>query len=497
MNFPHEIMREESPLSQKVVRGGAWIFALRIMRHIFELIRIIILARILAPHDFGLLGIALLAIAILETFSQTGFQQALIQKKDKIEDSLNTAWTILIIRGLILFGILYLAAPFVASFFGAPETTLIIQVIGISILFQAFTNIGVIYFQKELEFDKQFIYQLSGTLADVIVAVSAALLLKNVWALVFGFLAGNFVRLIVSYLVHPWRPSFSLKIEKAKELFSFGKWILGSSVLLFLINQGDDLFVGKYLGLAALGFYQMAFRISNMPVTEITHIISQVSFPAYSKIQDDIRRLKQAYTKVLKFATFLSFPIAGIIFILAPVFTNLFLGEKWMPMVPAMRVLCIFAIARSIGATYGPLFFGANKPRFLTITTFIKFILLVILIYPLTKLWGITGTALATTIPVFISQSYGISRVLRILRCKLKEILMPIFIPFSGTLLIIAVFFITKYITASNITLFIAGIILGISVYLGFTFYIGKHNTKYNILEEVKGIIENFRLKGE
>jgi len=240
-------------LSQRTVRSGFWVFLLRIAQQLFNLGRLVILARILAPHDFGLMGIALLTMATIDTFSQTGFQTALIQKKEDIKSYLDAAWTVLILRGLILFTILYLIAPYVAIFFNTPEARPIIQVIGFTVLFQAFTNIGVIYFQKELEFNKQFIYQFAGTLADFVVAVSAVLILRNVWALVFGLLAGNFARFVVSYLMHPYKPHLSSDLWKAKELFGFGKWILGSSILIFLITQGDDIFVGKLLGTTALG----------------------------------------------------------------------------------------------------------------------------------------------------------------------------------------------------------------------------------------------------
>jgi len=203
MNIPNVIKTKkivsnltnpDSTLSQRTGRGGFWVFLLRIIQQLFGLARLVIIARILSPNDFGLMGIALLAMATLETFSQTGFQQALIQKKEDIKSYLDAAWTVLIVRGFILFAILYLVAPYVAIFFNVPEAKPIIQVIGFSVLLQAVTNIGVIYFQKELEFNKQFIYQFAGTLADFIIAVSAVLILRNVWALVFGMLAGSAVR---------------------------------------------------------------------------------------------------------------------------------------------------------------------------------------------------------------------------------------------------------------------------------------------------------------
>lgn len=455
-------------LSQRTVRSGFWVFSLRIVQQLFGLARLIILARILAPHDFGLLGIALLTMATLETFSQTGFQAALIQKKEDTKSYLDAAWTVLILRGLILFTILYLIAPYAATFFNAPEAKPIIQVIGLSFLLQAFTNIGVIYFQKELEFNKEFVYQFAGTLADFIVAVSAVFILRNVWALVFGLIAGNAVRFIVSYLIHPYRPHLSSDLGKAKELFGFGKWILGSSILIFLITQGDSIFVGKLLGATALGFYQLAYRISNMPATEITHVISRVTFPAYSKLQDDIHKLKEAYLKVLQVTAFLSFPIAGLIFVLAPDFTMIFLGEKWMPMVPAMMVLALCGLKRSIGATRGPIFQGVGKPGIVTKLQFAQLILLAILIYPLTVKWGILGTSLAVlfTFPIMIVATY---LTIKLIHCRAWEYVKLLVFPMLGTVAMCTVLWVFKYIIFSSVDIFsfFALIAIGVIIYAG------------------------------
>lgn len=432
-------------LSQRAVRSGFWVFSLRIVQQLFSLARLVILARILAPHDFGLLGIALLTMATLETFSQTGFQAALIQKKEDIKSHLDAAWTVLILRGFILFVILYLIAPYAATFFNAPEAKPIIQVIGFAILLQAFTNIGVIYFQKELEFNKEFIYQFAGTLADFIVAVSAVLILRNVWALVFGLLAGNFARFVVSYLIHPYRPHLSRDLGKAKELFGFGKWILGSSILVFLITQGDDIFVGKLLGATALGFYQLAYRISNMPATEITHVISQVTFPAYSKLQDNIPKLREAYLKVLLVTAFLSFPIAGLIFVLAPDFTKIFLGEKWMPMVPAMQVLVLAGLIRSIMATTGPVFEAVGKPEIATKWQVVRLIALGASIYPLTSLWEILGASVAVFLSNLTSAVGFILMVLKITSCKRGEWIKAMSFPLIAVLFMALSMFVFKF----------------------------------------------------
>jgi len=469
-------------LSQRVVRGGFWVFLLRITQQLFNFVRLVILARILSPNDFGLMGIALLTMATLDTFSQTGFQQALIQKKKDIKSYLDSAWTVLILRGFILFAILYFIAPYTATFFNAPEAKPIIQAIGFAVLFQAFTNIGVIYFQKELEFNKQFIYQLSGTLADFAVAISAVLILKNVWALVLGLLAGNFARFVVSYLIHPYRPHLTFDLGKAKELFGFGKWVLGSSILVFLITQGDDIFVGKLLGATALGFYQMAYRISNMPATEITHVISQVTFPAYSKLQENIPRLREVYLKVLQVTAFLSFPIAGLIFVLAPDFTKIFLGEKWMPMVPAMQVLCIFGVTRSLNATTGPIFQAVGKPSILTKISFVQLFFLAIIIYPFANVGKLVGISWAVTLANLLCFVIAFREALKIIQESKGKIVSVVLPSILVTLTIICLIYLFKVIMLDEISLlsrFIFSILIGIGIYSIYAQVIGFSFSKF------------------
>ena len=480
---------KEKSLSQKVARGGFWVFSLKIIEKILGIVRLIILARILSPNDFGLFGIALLTMSVLETFSQTGFHAALVQKKESITNYLDTAWTVSIIRGFILFILLFLAAPYVALFFNSPEASLIIQVIGVSILFRGFTNIGIIYFQKELEFNKQFVYRLSTTMAEFIVAISAVLILRNVWALVYGGLASSVVGLIASYLVHPYRPHFNLNLGKAKELFGFGKWVLGSSILILLITQGDDAFVGKFLGITMLGFYQLAYRISNMPATEITHVISQVTFPAYSKLQSNLPGLREAYLKTLQLTAFMSIPLAGGIFILAPELTTIFLSDKWMPMVPAMQIFCILGALRSIAAASGPIFLALGRPDIEAKLPAAQLALLAILIYPLTVKWGITGTAASVSIVSCSFIFIILSIVIRLVKMEKSEILNLMRCISFPLLAIIPLFpvkmFILKPLVGNDILLFFMIIAAGIFIY-SIVVYILDRYSDYNMVANLK-----------
>lgn len=458
----------EGTLSQKVARGGVWIFSLRVVSRIVSLIRTIIIARLLVPGDFGLMGIALLSIAVLRTFSQTGIDKALIQKKDNVESYLDTAWTVQFIRGFILFIILFIAAPFIAIFFASPRVTSIIRIIALLPLLNGLVNIGTVYFQKELEFHKQFIYLFSSVFVNVTVSIALALILRNVWALIFGLLAEGLVTLLLSYAIHPYRPKIKIDISKFKELFTFGKWVLGSTILTFLLIQGDDIFVGKFVGIAALGFYQIAYRFSNAPATEISHLIARVTFPAYSKLQDKLPKLKEAYLKVLQFTALLCIPIAGLIFILAPEFTKIFLSERWMPAVPAMQVLALYGMLRAIGATTGVVFMAVGKPEIVTKIAAAQLIQLAILIYPFTVRWGILGSSLAVTSYALTFNFVAVYKVLNIIKSNYKKPIKLIMLPLLGTLLMVFVIFLVKtyiYIDISPVS-FLLLAVLGIAIYM-------------------------------
>ncbi|MCG9479556.1 MAG: lipopolysaccharide biosynthesis protein [Actinomycetia bacterium] len=481
-------------LSSKAIRGGFWVFSLRITDRVFKLLRTIVLARLLSPKDFGLFGIALLVLSILETFTESGFQYALIQKKGETRSFLDTAWTIGLIRGFAIAVIVFFVAKPASIFFGAPDAEPILQVIAASIILHNLKNIAVLYFQKELEFKNYFKYQFVGTIVDVTVALTLALLLKTVWALVFGLLAGNMARCIMSYIIEPYRPRIKVNIRQAKELFNFGKWVLGSSIVVFLAIQGDDIFLGKVLGATALGFYQMAFRFANLPGSEIG-VLSRVAFPAYSKLQDNIPKLKNAYLRTVRFIIFLSMPLAGGIFILAPQFTQIFLGEKWMPMVPALKILAISAMVRVMIGTGGALFNSRGRPDLDFKMNLCRVITLAITIYPLTMLWKIAGTSLSVLlavcacIPVWFA---GSKKQAGLSFKDFQGILLP---PLSGTVVMASVIFILgMFFNQYSLVGFLFSIVIGIVAFIGIIFLYRKI-LHYNVFEDMKLIFNSLGIK--
>ncbi len=461
------MLSPSTSLSDRVLSGGFWISGLKGVQALLNIIRLLILARVLSPNDFGVMGIALLTMVALEAFSQTGFQAALIQKKGNVYEYLNSAWTVLIIRAISIFAVLFLSAPYVGAFFNSEDAEPVIQIIGISALLAGFSNIGVVLFKKNLDFRKESIYQLSGTLADFMVAISSALVFQNVWALVFGYLAGNATRFVLSYVLQPFRPKFNLDLSKISEMWGFGRWIAGSGMIFFAINQGVDAFIGKLLGAVSLGLYQLAYQISSLPSMLLTSTVSEVMFPAYSKLQSDIGRLSGAYLRTLEVTSLLVFPISGLILVSAHDFTIIILGEKWNGIIEPMKILALCGLLSALAGLNSSVLQAVRRPDVITKLTFVKLAIIVILIYPVTMEWNLSGAAFVVLLSsILITPNAYYIVVRRILDCPAISLLKCIVLPLIGT----AVASIT---TAALLNLDTSLFVLTASVTIGIATYVG------------------------
>jgi PST family polysaccharide transporter len=470
----------------KVVISGLWVLSGNTLNRILGFIKTIILARLLSPADFGLFGIAMLVLGSLDQFTKAGVEEALIQKKKVIEQYLNVAWTINIVRGLVVFVLIYLLAPYAAQFFRNEQADPIIKTISIILILHAFYNIGIVHLQKDLSFKKLFFYRFSGNLADFIVAVSVALVLKNVWALICGLLVGHYTRLVVSYLIHPYRPTLRLDCTVAKEIFRFGGWITGIGILAFLVTQGDDAVVGRVLGPTSLGFYYLAFLIASLPVSEIRLLVSRVMLPAYAKMSDDMKRLKESYLRVLQMTVFVVTPAGIGLCLVAPEFTLIILGQKWEPIIAPLQLLAIAGILTSFVSTGTSLFYASGRPKIEFQIQSMRLIVLAFVIYPLTVKWGITGTALAVTISSAIVMPFWLVRSMYIIEASLTDFLrklLPIFI--ASGVMCIGVFSLKQSFYDIRIAKFSVLVLFGIFIYFSTLFVIWKF-LKIGPLKEFK-----------
>lgn len=387
---------EKASLTRKIILNGLWVFGQRAGGRLLGLLRNIILARLLFPDDFGLIGLAMIAVSALDCVSQVGFQQALVQDRRDIRPYLDTAWAASTLRGVVLLAVMCLAAPLVADFFREERLTEIIRVVALSYLLYGFMNTGVLYFEKDLQFHRQFVYEATAQIVDVAVSILAAWVTGDVWALVWGGLAGNLARCTLSWALHPWRPSFQFDASRFGELFRFGRWVFLSGVAGYAAIQLDSIAVGRMLGAADVGYYQLAALFSSVPATEVAVVLAMVLFPSYAKLQNEPRLLRQAHRRVLQFTALLCIPMGCGTIALAPELTRVLLGETWLPIIPAVRILAVLGMSRAFEIASSTLFMGMGKPQYVTRMTTLQLTLLAAGLYPAIRLWGLEGAALTT-----------------------------------------------------------------------------------------------------
>jgi len=469
--------KEHPDLYRRSIKGGYWVIFLQLVMNLLGFGKVLIIANFFFLEDLGIISIALMMMEVLSTFTETGFDAALVQKKENIHSYLDTAWTAGLIKGVILFSILYCAAPFLASIRVSQDkvalTISILRAMSICFLINGVKNVGIIYFQKELDFRKVFMISFVFSLADIILSVVFVFVFRSVWGVIMARLIAAAASCISGYILSPYRPRLHFEIAKARELWGFGKWIYGINIVGYIISRGDTYFIWSYLGLPQLALYKYAFDFATMPATQIAGVVSSVSFPAYSKIQNDIPRLREAYLKVLKVTILFSAPASFLIFLLGPDFVQLFLPERMYPMIFTLQLLAFKGFMASFNATTGPVYQSVCRPQISWALMACFLPIFAVLIYPLTKMWGIAGTAAATIIPGLCISPVNVLIICRILSCPALTIIRTILFPvltsagMAGSLFLLKtlVFVRTDYVSFVSLGIMAIGI-YGFSVWL-------------------------------
>ena len=329
-----------SNLKQKTVSGLFWSFIDNFSKLGLTFVIGIILARLLTPYDFGLIGMTTIFIALSKSLMDSGFTQALIRKKDCTQADYSTVFFFNLLVGFTLYFVLFFCAPIISRFFEEPKLILIIRVIGIGIIVNAFTLVQRARLIKEINFKLQTKISVIASLFSGIIGITMAYRGYGIWSLVFQTLSSFFFTSFLLWIWNKWKPSFVFSKNSFNEMFSFGYKLLISGLIDTAYRNIYLLIIGKYFSTADLGFYTRADQFNNLPSSNITGVIQRVSYPMLSKIQDDPQRLKQAYQKVIKSTMLLSFTAMMIMAASAKPLILSLIGEKWLPSVIYLQLLC-------------------------------------------------------------------------------------------------------------------------------------------------------------
>lgn len=331
------------------------------------------------------------------------------------------------IRGFLIAFIIFTIAPFIAEYYEHEVLDIIIQVIALTLIVNSFGNINTVKLQRDLNFKKLSYIEQINSFFSFIVVIGLAYYFRDVWALVIVHVASCLLGVILSYIFVPGKPCFHLDFKIARKLFSYGKFITGLTIVIYVTMEVDNLIIGKILGLNVLGYYVLAYTLANLPATHFAKIVSRVLFPAYSQLQGNMPALQSTFLHVYKIVAIINIPITVLFIVLAPEIIRAIYGDKWLPATDALRILAIFGFFRSLSGLGGYMFNAVGKPNLTFYLNLVRLILLLILIFPLTEKYGLVGASLAVTIPIllqYILENYLIGKVIKINYIQMVKILM-------------------------------------------------------------------------
>lgn len=429
----------DGSLQIRAVRSGAWVTLSSVGITLLSFLRSIILARLLTPEIFGLMAICSFAIRALEIFSETGFGAALIHRQQRFEEARDTAFTLLVVRGFVLAGVAVAVAPFVASFYERDVIEAMMQVVAIAFILGGFKNINMIALQKELDFKRLTYMEQTVAALNFVVAVSLAAWLRSVWALVIAQVVGVLIASVLSFWFIPGRARFRFDRKIAAELFTYGKYMTGLAIVVFLTLELDNALIGKILGMEPLGFYVVAYTLANIPSTHISKLISRVMFPLFSKLQSDLPALQREYVRGTRLVLVGVVPITICIAVLAEPIVVALYGERWLAAAGALQILAVFGCFRGLWMINGYLYNATGRPNIDFYLSLCRLIAMLVLIYPLTVKYGIVGASVAVTIPMVLQFCAGLYLAHRFIGVGLTASLRPLMIAAGQGAVVVAI----------------------------------------------------------
>lgn len=332
---------KESDIKGKVVAGMTWTGIERLATQAIQFIIGIIIARILMPSDYGIVGMLAIFIAIAQTFLDSGFASALIQKKDRTDVDYSTVFYFNIVIALVLYGMFYVSAPWIASFYNMPVLTEVTRMTTLSLIISGLTIVQ----HAKLIIDLRFKHLALASIVSVSVSGVCGIIMAyngfGVWALVYQGLISAASRTSILWLSSKWNPRLVFSVSSFKRLFSFGSKLLCSGMINTIYSNLYTLVIGKAFNAAEVGFYNRANQFATLPSNTVTQMVVNVNFPILSQMQDDNERLVKSYRKLLCAPLFILTPVLlGIAAVGYPL-VEIVLGHKWLPCVPYLQILCI------------------------------------------------------------------------------------------------------------------------------------------------------------
>ena len=384
-------------LRDKTVSGIVWTGIAKMSMQVLLLVVSIILANLLSAKEFGIIGMAALVTVAIGMVNDKGLGTSLIQQKELRSIQLDSVFWGGLIFAFSLFLLFVIAAFPLSVFFDQAALRWVIPVQALGFIIGAFGIVQKALLTKEMSFKKLAIIEIVSVLASAIVSIVVALLDGGVWSLVVLVLVRDFVTVLLLWLKVDWHPKAHFSWHEFKLLLRFSAHVLGNDLALYVTTNTDVTIIGRVLGAAMLGYYNWALNLIKLPVTRLSAIVSKVTFPAFSALQDDLLSFKRAYLRSITFISLITFPILACLGLFSHEFIVIFLGNEWLPMEWPLVILVPMGMLKSVGTIKGSVLMARGRPDIELKWNLVYFLPLLIFVYSGTH-WGLNGVAIAFSI---------------------------------------------------------------------------------------------------
>lgn len=474
-------------LRKKAISGTVWIFAQQFGSQGISFLVSIVIARILDPSEFGLIGMIGIFMALATTLVNSGLAQSLIRTAKPDQEDYSTVFFFNLAMSILIYIILFLTAPLIADFYNQEILTGIVRLYCLSFIINAFSAVQLTRLTKEMNFKVQLLVSLPSLVFSGIVGIILAYLDYGVWSLVWMGLAQSFFSTVQIWIRSGWAPSLVFSKEKFKYHFRFGYNLAISGVLDTIFTNIYQIIIGRFFSPVQVGFYTRANLLRQLPVSNITNALNKVTFPLFASINDDDVRLKRVYKQTMQMVVFVLSPVMIFMGVLAePLFRFLF-TEKWLPAVPYFQALCITGIifpVQSYNLTI--LKIKGRSDLFLRIEIVKK--ILVVISIAISIQFGIIalifGQVIISFIAFFINSFYSGRFINYSAWQQLRDILPAMAV---GTVAGLSIYLLDIYVMAPafiDIVRLIAGSAFGLGLYLLLCYVL-----KFNAISDLKKIL--------
>ncbi len=456
-------------LAKRTLKGIGWYGSAHIINKGVDFLSILILARLLQPADFGVVGIVVSISTIFQMITELGMSTAIIQNAEIDAADLSTAFWVNLLVSLPLFFLIWIASPWLAVFYKAPVLAPLMTLYAITIPLAALAAVQRAVLVRQIYFRKVSLIDSLATVGRGVTSVSLALLGWEVWSLVWGYLTARLLMTLALWFSSRWKPSWQFSRSSLKKLFGFGLWVLLTRMTTSFGHQADVLVAGRFLSSAGLGYYTYGLKLANLLPQELNQVISSVLLPAMSRVQSEMGKIRQAYSQALQALSSINVPMMVGMALTAPTWVPFLLGERWINLTPVFQILCVVGLMNGLG---GSLLVAVLLALGKVQTTFWLALFQVLVVIPLVFLGSRGG---ATGVAVCVASFYVIYRLVyqiqinRLIGMSFVQYLRIIQPSFAALLPMIFMVFIVQRLLASSSTA--AWLSLVIQVTTGVTVY--------------------------